>query len=195
MVHATARRRRRGAELERSLLDAAWEEISEHGYVRFTFDGVAVRAGTSKPVLYRRWPGKPELVRAAIEHVLSKDPLTDPDTGTLRNDVIAVMRQANDRRLGVATALIAHLVDLHRATGTSIDDVRSALAARQTTITNTIMRRAVERGEVDSVKLTDRIVRLPADLVRHEFLMTSQAVPDSDIAEIVDTIFLPLVRT
>jgi len=195
VVHATARRRRRGAELERSLLDAAWEEISEHGYVRFTFDGVAVRAGTSKPVLYRRWPGKPELVRAAIEHVLSKDPLTDPDTGTLRNDVIAVMRQANDRRLGVATALIAHLVDLHRATGTSIDDVRSALAARQTTITNTIMRRAVERGEVDSVKLTDRIVRLPADLVRHEFLMTSQAVPDSDIAEIVDTIFLPLVRT
>ncbi|WP_460358133.1 TetR family transcriptional regulator [Actinoallomurus acanthiterrae] len=41
--HASSRRR--GQELEDALLDAAWEELAEVGYGRFTIEGVAARAG------------------------------------------------------------------------------------------------------------------------------------------------------
>ena len=47
--------RRRGATLERALLDAAWEELQESGYARLTMERVADRAGTSRAVIYRRW--------------------------------------------------------------------------------------------------------------------------------------------
>lgn len=41
--------RRRGAALEKALLDAAWEELTDTGYARFTMDAVVKRAGTSPP--------------------------------------------------------------------------------------------------------------------------------------------------
>ncbi|MFG1924654.1 TetR/AcrR family transcriptional regulator [Cryptosporangium sp. NPDC048952] len=192
MTESTARRRR-GAALEQALLEAAWAEMSEHGYEYFSFDGVATRAGTSKAVVYRRWPGKPELARAAFRHVIGQDPITVPDTGNLRDDVIALLRQVNERRVGIATVLVAQLGDLYRSTGTSIEDLRTSLTTGQETAMETIVGRAVERGEVDPARLTRRIVQLPVDLFRHQLLMTAHAVPEADIVEIVDSIFLPAV--
>ena len=61
--------RRRGSKLEAALLQAAWDELTEAGYTAFTMEGVAARAKTSRAVLYRRWPNRPELVVAALhEH-------------------------------------------------------------------------------------------------------------------------------
>ncbi len=57
-----------------------------------------------------------------------------------------------------------------------------------------ILRRGIERGELDPDRLTPRIANVPLDLLRHELLMTLQPVPEETITEIVDEIFLPLVR-
>ncbi|MEE1939859.1 TetR/AcrR family transcriptional regulator [Streptomyces sp. TRM 70361] len=192
-MERTTARRRRGAALEGALLDAAWAELTDRGYELLSPESVAERAGTSKSVVYRRWTSKAELVQAALLHVAERDPITVPDTGSLRDDVIALLRQVNERRVALASALIAQLGDLYRATGTSIEDLRSSLSAGQRSAMEEIVERAVDRGEIDPSKLTRRIVRLPEDLFRHELLMTSRAMPDSDIVEIVDTIFLPLV--
>jgi AcrR family transcriptional regulator len=188
------RRRRRGQELEDALLDAAAWELTERGYEEFTIDAVAARAETSRAVLYRRWPGKPELARAAILHLLRRDPLTPPDTGSLRDDVIALLRQANERRVRTATALMTRLGEFYRATGTSMADLRDSLLGDHASTMDGVISRAVARGEIDPARLTDRIARLPVDLVRQEVLVTFRAVPDDVIQEIVDTIFLPLVR-
>ncbi|MEU1304594.1 TetR/AcrR family transcriptional regulator [Streptomyces shenzhenensis] len=192
-METTTARRRRGAALEGALLDAAWDELTERGYELLSLETVAERANTSKPVLYRRWPNKADLVRAALRHVVERDPIAVPDTGKLRDDVIALLRQVNERRVGLASALVAQLADLYRATGTTIDDLRATLAAGQRSAMEEIVERAVERGEIDPARLTPRVIRLPEDLFRHELLMTSRAVPDADVVEIVDTIFLPLV--
>jgi hypothetical protein len=49
-------------------------------------------------------------------------------------------------------------------------------------------------GEIDPDRLTPRIANVPLDLPRYELLMTLQPVPEETITEIVDEIFLPLVR-
>ena len=187
------RRRRRGQELENALLAAAWDELNEHGYDALTIDAVAARAGTSRPVLYRRWPGKHELVRAAIGYGVALDRAEPPDTGTLRDDVLALLRQANGTRIGLATLLTVQLASYYHETGTSLSDLREALLGGRDSATEQIVRRAVERGEIDPAKLTPRIARLPFDLLRQEVLITFRPLPDDAIMEIVDTIFLPLV--
>ena len=187
-------RRRRGAALEGAVLEAAWGEIAEHGYAAFTVDSVAARAGTSKAVLYRRWASRAELAQAAITHCLQRDPMTDPETGSLRGDVIAFLRQANERRVGIGAQLIARLGEIQEATGTTIADLRDAAALGHEEVMAQILGRAVERGEVDAERITERITRLPADLFRLELLMTSRPVADAVLVEIVDTIFLPLLR-
>jgi hypothetical protein len=58
----------------------------------------------------------------------------------------------------------------------------------------TILGRAIDRGEIAAARLTPRIVSLPTDLARHEVLMTFEPLSDEAIREIVDEVFLPLVR-
>ena len=41
-----------------------------------------------------------------------------------------------------------------------------------------VVSRAVQRGEIDPARLTPRIVDLPFDLFRNEFMMTLKPVPD-----------------
>ena len=175
------------------MLDAAWAEIKEHGYGAFSVDDVAARAGTSKAVLYRRWPGRAELARAAIQHVMSRDPMTAPDTGSLRGGVIAFLQQVNERRAGIGAQLIARLAEFQDATGATIADLRETVALGHGDLMIEILDHAVDRGEASRDRPTRRIVQLPADLFRLELLMTSRPISDDDIIEIVDTIFLPLV--
>ncbi|ONH60482.1 TetR family transcriptional regulator [Frankia sp. CcI49] len=186
--------RRRGAALEAALLEAAWDELAENGYASFTMDRVVQRAGTSRPVLYRRWPDRRALIRAAIVHITRRNHIETPDTGSLRGDILAVMREANATRLQLATAMSVHLAGYYQETGTSPADLRDAITAGREGSTEVMFTRAVARGEIEPDRLTDRIKSLPFALLRHEFLMTLAPVPDETLEEIVDTIFLPLVR-
>ncbi|MFB7306810.1 TetR/AcrR family transcriptional regulator [Streptomyces sp. NPDC056192] len=193
MSKEPVRKRRRGAELETALLDAAWDELIAMGFEELTYEAVAARAGTSRAVLYRRWPTKRELVLAALSRKAPPVPNEPPDTGNLRSDVIALLRfivrrmhelapvrQVLAAEQGADTELSAYLASRNREPGG--DWMR------------TVLDRAARRGEIDSAaSLPDRLVALPVVLVLHELLMARRAPSDADLEEIVDLLFLPLV--
>ncbi|MBA8990035.1 AcrR family transcriptional regulator [Curtobacterium pusillum] len=186
--------RRRGAELEEALLDAAWAELQEVGYPAFTFEGVAARAGTSKPVLYRRWPAKVDLVLAALQHggLFSRRELVD--TGSLRSDVLHALRDFNAYRSGFMAAISVYMASINVETGLSPADLRDRLLGGRSTIGRVMLERAAARGEIPARDWPDGIASLPSDLVRHDLVMSLKPLPDSRIVEIVDDIWLPLVR-
>lgn len=187
-------RRRRGPALEEALLDAAWTELTERGYDELTIDGVAVRAGTSRAVLYRRWPNKQELVLAAVAHEVAKDVVVAPDTGSLRGDAIALLRQANKVRVGLVVPLLTRLGGFYRQTGSSLADLETLVRGRRDAALDQAIQRAIDRGEIEPDQVTERIARLPVDLFRYEVLMTLRPLPDEAIEEIVDTVWLPLLE-
>ncbi|HEU0256734.1 MAG TPA: TetR/AcrR family transcriptional regulator [Microbacteriaceae bacterium] len=188
-----APKRRRGEALEAALLDAAWEELSDKGYDRFTIDSVAARARTSRAVVYRRWQGKAELIRAALVRAGTRESAPVPDTGSLRGDVIELLRQANRSRAQIGVQMILQLGGYYAETGEGIAELRGAFLSRRSSSMQKVLERAVERGEVDPAKLTPRVVSVPFDLYRHELMMTLKAVPDEVAQAIVDEVFLPLV--
>ncbi|MCX3058316.1 TetR/AcrR family transcriptional regulator [Streptomyces beihaiensis] len=184
--------RRRGAALERAITDAAWEILVEQGYSGFTFEAVAARAGTSKPVLYRRWPRREDLLVATLARHWR--PLEIPDTGSLRQDALTLLRTVNAERVRMVILMRVQLADYFRETGTDFTDLRSRLLpADQTPPFERLVSRAVERGELTDVPRPARMVNLPFDLVRHDMLMAMGAVPDEAIVEIVDAVWLPLL--
>jgi AcrR family transcriptional regulator len=186
-------RRRRGAALDAALLEAAWDELRAVGYPGFTLDGVAARAGTSRPVLARRWSSRAELVIAALRDHASSAAPAPPDTGTLRGDVLAVLRQMS-AAVGEVTGVLSFLfADYFSATGRPPSEIRERAIAGRGSIMTAIIERAVERGEIDPHRLTPHIASLPVDLVRHDLIMNQAPVPDETLIEIVDHIFLPLV--
>ncbi|MHC3471083.1 TetR/AcrR family transcriptional regulator [Streptomyces sp. 7R007] len=184
--------RRRGAALEDAITDAAWEVLVEQGYNGFTYEVIATRAGTSKPVLYRRWPQREDLLIATL--IRHWRPLDIPDTGSLRQDALTLLRTVNAERARTVILLRIQLADYFRETGTNFSDLRSRLhPTDQQPPFATLVHRAVERGELTDVPRPERVVNLPFDLVRHDMLMTMGAVPDEKIVEIVDTVWLPLL--
>lgn len=144
-------------------------------------------------MVYRRWRGKHELVVATLRQASEREDLTVPDTGSLRGDVVALMKEANRTRADFAVFVSVHLGGYYEETGASPADLRELLLARRPSAQETLLARAAERGEIDPAKVTARIADLPFALFRHELLMTQRPVPDAVIEEIVDTIFLPLV--
>ncbi|WP_263252407.1 TetR/AcrR family transcriptional regulator [Saccharopolyspora rosea] len=184
--------RRRGAALENAITDAAWEVLVEQGYNGFTYEAVAARAGTSKPVLYRRWPQREDLLIATLTRYWR--PLDIPDTGSLRQDALTLLRTVNAERARAVILMRIQLADYFRETGTNFSDLRSRLRpADQTPPFATLVDRAIQRGELTDVPRPERVVNLPFDLVRHDMLMTMGAVPDEAIVEIVDSVWLPLL--
>ena len=184
--------RRRGDALEHAIVTATWEELREVGYNRATMSAIAQRAGTSKPVLYRRWRSQPELVLVALKRFSAT--VEAPDTGAVREDLLAFLEQIltvlEVLPAGTVRGLIADTFDDPEL----FDDLRTHLAGSHVhDITRTILRRGVERGELPPQDWPARVLRLPIDLLRGDYLMTRQPLPSEAVAEIIDDVFLPLV--
>lgn len=184
--------RRRGAALEGAILDAAWAELGEHGYAGMTLETVAKRAGTSRPVLHRRWPSRMKLATAALARYMVMNPVDVPDLGSVSAEVRLFLRGLADRARPDLIRLVFDMgADLAEAKS-SIADVRAEFANDR--LMRAILDRGVARGEIDPDRLRPRIFALPTDLARHELLTTLKPPSDEVIREIVDDIFLPLVR-
>lgn len=70
------------------ILAAATDLILERGFDATTVDEVALRAQVGKATVYRRWARKEDLAVAAMQALYSRE-LEQPDTGTLRGDLMA----------------------------------------------------------------------------------------------------------
>ncbi|GHJ36493.1 TetR/AcrR family transcriptional regulator [Streptomyces sp. TS71-3] len=187
------RTRRRGAALEDAILRAAADELSESGYAGLTMDRVAARAGTNKNAIYRRWPGRLPLGIAAYRRLATA--VRPPDTGELREDALELLRRAN-RHWG--SPLGGILRELFAAAGGAAELVarlpdQSPDAAAAPWLT--VLGRAVARGEASPEALHPRVATVAVVLLRNEFVVRGvPSAPDDVLVEIVDEVYLPLVR-
>jgi AcrR family transcriptional regulator len=185
-------RRRAGRALAAAILDAAIAEIDELGYANFSMERVAERARASKASLYRRWPTKMALVVDAVYHTLP-DPAGLTDTGTLRGDLLAVLRTAGDQLSGPAgRAMRGVLGDVLRDPARA-GEFRARARGNSAAMIDTALRRAQRRGELDADTVTRRQREAGPALLRFHFLTNDGPVPDDVIVEIVDEVMLPLI--
>ena len=189
--------RRRGKVLEAAIFEVVFQELAETGYVNFSIERVACRAGTSKPVIYRRWPTRARLVYAALRASRLFLSSEAPDTGTVRGDLMVILQSVSnmvdDLSPEVMFGLIAEL--LHEGDSSESSSLIFAEVQQHNARTMTeILTRGIRRGEIAAEKLTPRLAALPFDLVRYQLMVLRQPLSAQDIEEIIDRIFLPLVR-
>lgn len=186
--------RRRGTELEQAILRAAADELVASGYRGFAMDAVARRAGTNKNTIYRRWPSRAALGVAAYRE-LSEAALQPADTGDLRADALDLLRRVNgdatSPRAEILRSLLAGLADDPEL----LTEMHEQIADGSTGSWLTLLERAVARGQARPGALHPRVATVAITLLRNEYLTRGlSAVPDNTLVEIVDEVFLPLVR-
>ena len=88
---AAARRpgRPRSEQAAQAILEAAIEAVGDRGIDGVSCEDVAARAGVGKATLYRRWPGKEDLLIAAFAAL--RRPLPEPRGESVRADLIAML--------------------------------------------------------------------------------------------------------
>lgn len=182
----------RGQARESAICRAALELLAEVGYDRMSMDAVAARAKASKATIYRRWPGKRELVVDAIR-CRGPQPVEPADTGSLRGDIIATLRSIHEGIGGEDTALLAGVLRAMRGAPEIADSLRTQVLEEKRNVGRTIVRRAVERGEVGPGADPTLFHEVAPSLMFFRVLVTGEPVDDEFLEHVADDVLVPLL--
>jgi len=190
---AAATRPRIEGDREQEILAATLDVLADVGYDRLTMDAVATHARASKATLYRRWNGKVSLI---IDALLSqKGPITTPDTGTLRGDLLDVFcgmgGLTDERQMAVLASVITAIArDAEFAAA-----FREKFIGPKAKVGRMLFERALARGEIrDDVDLDIVTAALPGIVLHRQFLLGEAPTQDL-ITRVIDQIILPAVLT
>jgi AcrR family transcriptional regulator len=180
---------------EADILDAALDVLSEEGFDGMTIDMVAARAKAGKATLYRRWPSKTELVVDAVACMKNADIDLDalPDTGTLRGDLLAMMKPVTIRDATRKMRVMAGLVSLIARNPELAEAARAAVIAPRAEINRRFLQRAIDRGEIRADIDIPFIASISPSMVTYRSMMLGKPVDRDFLIHIVDKIILPSV--
>nr|WP_319458287.1 TetR/AcrR family transcriptional regulator [Mycobacterium sp. RTGN3] len=184
----TSRRRTggRSARVREAVLKATLQAVAEHGADAVSISELARQADVHETSIYRRWPTKEHLVLdALLDYSEAKLPI--PDTGALRDDLIAF-----------ATAVAGYLDSplgrtLVRSMAVAGDDDTLAAGRAQfwksrLDLASAIIARAKDRGEVPTDLDAAMALELVIAPLHFRALLTRQPIDDHDIAQLVDAL-------
>ncbi|MEV4165825.1 TetR/AcrR family transcriptional regulator [Nonomuraea dietziae] len=184
--------RRRGEALNAAIFEAVLAELAEVGYARMTMERVAERARTGKASLYRRWPNRMELAMEAVYHAMP-DPACPAQTGSLRGDLLALLRSQAELLAGPAGEALRGLLSEVLSDASRMAELRRLSHGSSRQAMGEVARRAVERGEIEASAVTPRRLEVGQAMLRHQFLSHGVPIADEVIVEIVDEVLLPLL--
>lgn len=177
------------------ILAAALDVLAETGYDGMTIDMVAARAKAGKATLYRRWPSKAHLVIDAVA-CLKRDDLDPdrlPDTGTLRGDLVAMIKTPTlddgERKLRIMAG-IASMVSRSPELG---EAARLAIVEPRVAANRLLLHRARERGEIPADADIDLAATIAPAMFAYRVLLLRQPMRRDTMIDLIDRVILPAV--
>ncbi|MGC9496154.1 TetR/AcrR family transcriptional regulator [Streptomyces sp. WG7] len=187
--------RRRGAVLERAILDAALEQLGTVGWNGLTMEGVAAGAQTGKAAVYRRWPSKEDLVADALRSGLPRFDAV-PDFGSVREDLLVLCRRARDAmysRPGFALRSVLHECDSVQAERFHAVIVAGVIEPTLTMLRE-VVNRGIERGEVRREASNGYVFDAIPAMMMYRSKVCGSEWTDQEIEEMIDQLMVPLLR-
>ena len=138
----------RKTRVRNGVLGAAAGILRRDGYAGLTMERVAADSGVAKTTLYRTWPTKAALCMDLYLDVAGRE-LRDPDTGDVARDLKTIAETVMNlqKRTVAGPAFIGLIAEAQVS-----PDTRSAFLAefaeRRRQLTRTVLRRAIERGQL-----------------------------------------------
>lgn len=169
-------------------MGAAVELLDERGLAGMSIEEVASRAGVSKATIYRRWPSKGLLaLDAFVSRFRALQP--QPDTGTLRGDLVAALRAWVQ---AVTTTPMGRMLSGLIAEAQHDDSLRAAWRDRVIEPLRrqhrVLLDRAISRGEIPASVDQEVVLDLFFGSAQHRLLLGHLPMSEDFIETVVDTI-------
>jgi AcrR family transcriptional regulator len=186
--------RKRDPSRDGDILDATLEVLAENGYEGMTIDQVAARAKAGKATVYRRWASKAELVIDAVACMKAPVDLDAlPDTGTLRGDLVALIRtpslQDADRKIKVMAGIVTLLNDEPDLADTAY----RAIIEPRVIVNRHLLQRAIDRGEISAQVDIEAISLVSSAMASYRTIMLRKPVDRAFLISIIDGVIMPAV--
>jgi len=139
--------RPRSEQADRAIIEAALELFAESGAEGLCIEQVAARAGVGKATIYRRWPGKEDLLLDALAAL--QVPLPKPRGESVRDDLTALLdamrlESADPRRVRQIALLLGEGTRYPRLLERYVDTV----VEPRRDVVRAVLRRGVATGEL-----------------------------------------------
>ncbi|WP_369233201.1 TetR/AcrR family transcriptional regulator C-terminal ligand-binding domain-containing protein [Streptomyces sp. R21] len=190
--------RPRSAAADAAILAAARAALVELGCAKLTLGDVATRAGVAKTTLYRRWPGKNELIVDAVAALF--DELELPDRGSLAADIEGVVLQfATILALPEAKNGLMAVVAESTHDEALRERIRTSIVDRQKRLVLEGRARATARGELpldsdpaSAARAADLIFDVVAGAVVHRTIISAEPVDEEWVRSFTKVLLLGL---
>jgi AcrR family transcriptional regulator len=160
--------RPRDPEIDRAILQATVELLTEQGFGEFSIEAVAARANVGKTTIYRRWPSKGPLVVDALASLKPQDSRAIPEDMSTRKALVRVLSElARGHANESGTRILAGLVGEMSKDRELAKAVRAGLVAGRRCLITDLIERGIARGEIRP----DVDTELMADLLGGPFLV------------------------
>lgn len=169
----------------RAVLESAVSILAESGYGAFTIDAVAQRSGVARSTIYRLWPGRAELIEAAL-NTLNVQPEEPVETPSQARDAVHGLIRHLDTGLneGPVAACLPALID-----GAERDPAIRLLHHEHNERRRARLAAAIEAttGNADDA---DLLAHALAGAVMYARLMTDRRLSGQELDRLVDLIIV-----
>ncbi len=182
--------RKRDHTRDGDIMDAALDVLAEAGYDGMTIEMVATRAKAGKGTLYRRWASKSELVLDAVA-CMKSPPDVLPDTGSLRGDLVAMIKAPSIREGERKMRVMAGIVSMIARNPELAAAANAALVEPRASINRVFFERAIARGEMPADRNVDLLSTISASMVAYRLLVLRETIDRDYLVSVIDGIVLP----
>lgn len=180
----TGERRQRGEAVVRRVLDLTLQQLALVGLERLSIPELAELAGVNKTSIYRRWPTKADLVRAALEH--SMEHVREvPDTGALATDLAALIRIVGGFITSARGMGVVRTVFVDGETAEMRILAASMWQRAGGDVPRVVVERAVRRGELPENADVEVLLFTLAGAILHRVFVERRDVDDDFAARLV----------
>jgi AcrR family transcriptional regulator len=185
--------RKRDHTRDPEILDAALDVLAEEGYDGMTIDMVAARAKAGKATLYRRWASKGELVVDAVACMKKGDLDLDhlPDTGTLRGDLVAMIKPRSIEDAERKLQIMAGLMSVLARSPELSDAISAAIIEPRAEVNRVLLRRARDRGEISPDVDIDALALISPSMASYRVMVLKKPVDREFLISLIDGVILP----
>ena len=178
-----------------AIMAGALDVLAEVGFEAMTIDMVAARVKAGKGTVYRRWPSKTELVLDAVAHMERDEVRIEalPDTGSLREDIVALIRPQSSEQDARRLQVMGGLLSISSLDPRLAETAFEAGTGNWIEANRLLIARALERGEFAGGDV-ETLARVIPFMCTCRVSLLQQPITREFLLELIDGVLIPAMR-
>jgi AcrR family transcriptional regulator len=182
--------RPRSTEADAAIHSAALDLLAEVGYEALTIEAIADAAGVAKSTVYRRYPGKSQLIIATLAWICANEnpqPEPLPDTGSLEGDVVAMLQALRDKFASETKSRVVAAIAGATTRDPALAAAHAAFIATRRAYGRSLLERGVERGQLSPDADLEVLTDLLSATVHYRSFVSRDPLDDDTLHAIART--------